>query len=281
VKTCHFPVIANGQATTEGIHHELTFEAPRFMPAWRRMTDANGWAGQIHDQRSRRVIFLAHCLLNENVRYLGGARRGGAVSEILQPCLEHGIGIVQLSCPEQHAWGGVLKRRLLLFYGSERMLRHRLRSVLLPLMLWYTKRIYRKLAKQAAGQIQDYDKAGFSVLGVIGVDASPSCGIRRSLRMREALESVGHLASDTATTFFGKANPLKTAGGKIIDAGCDCAIDGQQWNIKFDDYSHIYFESLRRMVCNSVRCLRLVDILSADKTAGHRFEKSAGGWAEK
>lgn len=55
-------------------------------------------------------------------------------------------------------------------------------------MLWYTRRIYRKLAKHAADQIQDYEKAGFSVLGLIGVDASPSCGVRQNLQMREALE---------------------------------------------------------------------------------------------
>ena len=39
-------------------------------------------ATRICDQRSRRVIFVAHCLLNENTRYLGGARCGGAVREI-------------------------------------------------------------------------------------------------------------------------------------------------------------------------------------------------------
>ena len=27
------------------------------------------------DQRSRRVVFVSHCILNENVRYLGGAAR--------------------------------------------------------------------------------------------------------------------------------------------------------------------------------------------------------------
>lgn len=65
--------------------------------------------------------------------------------------------------------------------------------------------------------------------------------------------------------FFGKKNLQKTDDSRIIDAGDGCIIDGQQWNIKFDDYSHIYFESLRQMVCNSVRCLRLVDVLYSEK----------------
>jgi uncharacterized protein YbbK (DUF523 family) len=144
-------------------------------------------------------MFLAHCLLNENTRYLGGACRSGGIGEILDPCLRHGIGIVQMPCPEQHAWGGVLKRRLLLFYGSSGTLRYRLRNVLLPLMLWYTRRIYRRLARETADQIQDYQKSGITVAGIIGVDASPSCGVHESLNMRAALEGVGRLGRDTAT----------------------------------------------------------------------------------
>ena len=66
-------------------------------------------------------------------------------------------------------------------------------------MLWYTRHIYRTLARRAADEIQDYQTAGFSVLGVIGVDASPSCGVGQSLKMREALELVGRLTKETAT----------------------------------------------------------------------------------
>jgi predicted secreted protein len=163
------------------------------------MVKAADWAGQIRDLRSRRVIFVAHCLLNENTRYLGGARRGGAIREIVEPCLERDIGIVQLPCPEQHAWGGVLKRRLLFFYGSKGKLRYRLRSVLLPLALWYTRHIYRKLARRTADEVQDYQKAGFAVLGIIGVDPSPTCGVKQSLAMREALLRIARLKSEAIT----------------------------------------------------------------------------------
>jgi predicted secreted protein len=163
------------------------------------MRDITDWSNRIRDCRSGRVIFLAHCLLNENTRYLGGARRGGAIREILDPCLDHGIGVVQLPCPEQHAWGGVLKGRLLLFYGAKGTLRYRLRRVVLPLVLWYTRRIYRRLARATADQIQDYQKSGITVLGIIGVDGSPSCGVHKSLNMREALDRVGCLERDTAT----------------------------------------------------------------------------------
>lgn len=173
--------------------------------------NATAWSNRISDERGRRVIFLAHCLLNENTRYLGGARHAGAVPKVVQPLLDQGIGIVQLPCPEQHAWGGVLKRRLLSFYGSEGKLRYRLRGVLLPIMLWYTRRVYRKLAEQTAMQIRDYQRSGVEVVGIIGVDASPSCGVFKSLNMRDALENAARLDQTTATAREANLIVLETA----------------------------------------------------------------------
>jgi predicted secreted protein len=155
--------------------------------------NASQWAERLHDQRSRRVVFLSHCLLNANTRYLGGAGRRGSVAEIVQPCLEHGIGIVQLPCPEEHAWGGVLKRWLLGFYGADASLSFRLRAALFPLMLFYTRRVYRRLARQVANQIQDYRASGFEVLGIIGVDGSPSCGVQTTMNVERAFLEVGRL----------------------------------------------------------------------------------------
>jgi hypothetical protein len=74
---------------------------------------------QFSDCRRRRIVVLSHCLLNENTRYPGGAGRGGCVREIVQRCLAADYGIVQLPCPEQQAWGGVLKRRLLRAFGLQ------------------------------------------------------------------------------------------------------------------------------------------------------------------
>jgi predicted secreted protein len=163
------------------------------------MKDATNWARQLHDRRGKRVIFLAHCLLNENVRYLGGACQGGAIREILDQCLELEIGVVQLPCPEQHAWGGVLKRRLLSFYGSVGSVRYRVGCALLRVMLWYTRRIYRRLARETAAQIADYEKCGVTVLGIVGVDASPSCGVFRTLDIEAALSRIARLEGNAAT----------------------------------------------------------------------------------
>jgi predicted secreted protein len=136
-------------------------------------------AARLVDARGRKVVFLSHCLLNENTRYLGGACRPGCVREVVEGCLAADLGIVQMPCPEQRAWGGVLKRRLLLAYGLKERhpLAYRLRRPLLALALAYTGWVYRRLAGRVAGEIADNLAAGYTVMGVAGVDGSPSCGV--------------------------------------------------------------------------------------------------------
>jgi uncharacterized protein YbbK (DUF523 family) len=142
----------------------------------------------LQDERSGRVVFLSHCLLNENTRYLGGAFRPGAVDEVVDIYLRAGTGICQLPCPEQLAWGGVLKRRLLFLYGRP-WLRPVVRLVG-PALRAYTGARYRLLASRTAHQIIDYQRSGFDVVGVVGVDASPTCGVTTTLDLDASLAAV-------------------------------------------------------------------------------------------
>ncbi len=145
---------------------------------------------RLKDERSKRVIFVSHCLVNENTRYLGGAFRQGCVDELVDGFQREGLGICQMHCPEQRAWGGVLKRYLLPMYGSRGTLLYRLRHVLLPLFLWYTRWRYWRLAKEVVRDIEDYVRSGFEVAGIVGVGGSPSCGVWSSLDLRRSLEVV-------------------------------------------------------------------------------------------
>ncbi len=158
------------------------------------------WSNLLKDKRSKKVIFLAHCLLNENTRYLGGACYQGPIPEIVKTCIEHGIGIVQLPCPEQHAWGGVLKKRLLFFYGSKGIIWCWLRKLLLPIALLYTKHVYRKLANQAVYLIEDYKNSDIKILGLVGVDASPSCGVCTTINIPKAVMSLGRITKDLTSS---------------------------------------------------------------------------------
>ena len=162
-------------------------------PAAPPMTQPMEWARQLTDARGKKVAFLSHCLLNENTRFLGGACERGAVGPVLRDCLERGYGIVQLPCPEQLAWGGVLKRHLLRFFGSRHGWLRRATGLALPLLLWYTRVRYRWLARQVAAQCADYVRSGFEVVGVVGVDGSPSCGVGQTLAVGPALERLARL----------------------------------------------------------------------------------------
>lgn len=156
---------------------------------------------RLDDARSGRVVALSHCLLNENVRHLGGATRPGALDELVDAVQGAGVGICQLPCPEQQAWGGVLKRRVLRAYGSDRQGLGRVRRLLTPLFLAYTRWRYRQLAHRVAAELADYRGSGHRVVGIVGVDGSPSCGVQRTLdidRAVGALASCDPVATDAA-----------------------------------------------------------------------------------
>jgi predicted secreted protein len=147
-------------------------------------------AGRLADERGRRVAFVSHCLLNENTRYLGGAFKAGAVPEVVTGLLEAGVGISQMPCPEQHAWGGVLKRLLLRAYGTKGSPLYLLRRPLLRAFVAYTRLAYARLARGVAHEIADYQRSGYEVVGVIGVGSSPSCGVDQTLDMRRSMEVI-------------------------------------------------------------------------------------------
>jgi predicted secreted protein len=145
------------------------------------------------DARGRRVAFVSHCLLNQNVRYLGGATRPAAVREVVEGYLDAGVAISQMPCPEQLAWGGVLKRHMLRLYGS-RLLRGTLcRRALVTMIRWWCRQRYRQLARRVARDIADYAGSGFEVVEVVGVGASPSCGVWTTLDLDRAVRAMAHL----------------------------------------------------------------------------------------
>ncbi|WP_101949635.1 2-thiouracil desulfurase family protein [Mycobacterium sp. 3519A] len=145
---------------------------------------------QLRDERGRSVVLVSHCLLNENTRYAGGATRPGAVAEIVDELIAAGHGIHQMPCPERLAWGGVLKRHTAKLYSSKGRLRYAARAGLLSVFVLWTKVIYLRLARQIGRDVCDYQRSGFTVAGMVGVGASPSCGVSKTLDLRFSLEVV-------------------------------------------------------------------------------------------
>ena len=53
-----------------------------------------------HDVRSRKVVVLADCILNQNSRVAGLAHYPAVVKEIVNFLVKHDVGILQMPCPE-------------------------------------------------------------------------------------------------------------------------------------------------------------------------------------
>jgi predicted secreted protein len=136
------------------------------------------------------VVFLSHCLLNHNVRYLGGAGPEAGVRDLVDEYLADGVGICQLACPEQRAWGGVLKRRMLIAYGAGGTWRSPLVRALFGPFMTHTRRVYQRLARDVAAEIADYQDSGLQVVGVTGIAGSPSCGVQTTLDLPAAMDDL-------------------------------------------------------------------------------------------
>ncbi len=201
---------------------------------------------RLKDERSKRVVFVSHCILNENVRYQGGGFRPGCIDEIVDELQRQGVGIAQMTCPERKAWGGVLRRYMWLPLGSKGTWLYRLRGTFLPLFTWHTRRINRKIAREVAAEIQDYIQSGFEVLGILGIKASPSCGLTRVLDLKRSIEFVACTSLDAldreTLNEFGVKNLLVDGEGFLIQALKD-ELRRKNLSVKF--YEHDFLAEMR------------------------------------
>ena len=125
------------------------------------------------DVRSKRVVLVAHCLLNQNSISDGTADLPSQFNEIIEFLMRNHIGLIQMPCPELQCLG--LDRGD--EHGSERPLlkeNTRIRGLLSEPEQLHT---LQRAAELLVRQIREYQTHGFQVLGVIGVDRSPSCGV--------------------------------------------------------------------------------------------------------
>lgn len=159
------------------------------------------------DARGGEVVFVSHCLLNQNTRYLGGAVCPGAVGRVVLPLIDDGVGIVQLPCPEQQVWGGVTKRRLLWLLLHPHLTRISL--PLLPAVGRYIRWRYDRLARRTAREIDDYVTTGYAVRELIGVAGSPSCGVTTTMNLAAAAAATARRSAGPVTSSWFDDNVVR------------------------------------------------------------------------
>ncbi len=112
------------------------------------------------DNRGKKIVFVASCLLNTNNKVKGLARYSGMCKEVFDILYENGLGIQQMDCPET------------LYLGIQRW--------------WHTKNLYdsrgfrnhcREIAERIVTYMEEYDREGYKVVAVLSCDGSPTCGV--------------------------------------------------------------------------------------------------------
>jgi len=134
------------------------------------------------DVRSKKLILVAHCVLNQNSLSDGTADYPASNKEIVDLLLESRVGIVQMLCPELHCLG--LDRGNV--HGREQPVVVENTRIRTSMNRRPAVRILKTLVRQIVCQIEEYRRYGFAVCGIVGINRSPSCGVNTtSIRNRE------------------------------------------------------------------------------------------------
>ena len=139
------------------------------------------------DGRGKKVIFLAHCLLNQNAISDGTAVCPAAFGELIQLLLDHEVGIVQMPCPELCCLG--LDRGDV--HGAERPVVEENTRIRRAMEKDGPRQKREALADLVAEQVQEYHKHGFQVLGIVGANRSPNCGVETTSDFDREVEGRG------------------------------------------------------------------------------------------
>ena len=138
------------------------------------------------DARSKKVIFVSHCILNQNAKIDRCAHYPGAMREVTQALLDAGVGIIQIPCPE------------LLYLGLDRQVEKDKETTVeseddrVGILMNKTvpKVLCGKISYDLIYQIKQYQLNGFTVVGMLGINGSPTCGV-------ETTWTDGHEISDS------------------------------------------------------------------------------------
>lgn len=166
-----------------------------------------------NDGRSKKVVFVAHCLLNQNSISDGTAIFPAAFKDVVDFFLNADIGIVQMPCPEFYCLG--LDRGNIFGADSPVVVENtRIRSAMKndSLNIKLTR-----LADYIVQQIIEYKKYGFEVIGIIGANRSPNCGVETTSDKNAEIYGMGLFIEKIFHQLLGKNVSIPIIGIKGTD----------------------------------------------------------------
>ncbi|MHC0038830.1 CD3072 family TudS-related putative desulfidase [Pseudoneobacillus sp. C159] len=119
-------------------------------------------------QRSKQILLVSHCILNQNTVIDDEARAEGAVLSAVEWAMKKGYGFLQLPCPEFTFLG--LNRPSMTYeqYNTPEYRKH-----------------CRKILQPVLQQAEDYRNNGYDIVGLLGIQSSPSCDPTRGIFIEE------------------------------------------------------------------------------------------------
>lgn len=166
------------------------------------------------DKRSKRVVFVAHCILNQNAKIDACAHHPGAIPEVVGLLARSGCGVVQLECPELMHLG--LDRGA--DPGSTRSVESEDTRVGRLMNDEAGRACCREIAARAVYQIDQYVRNGFMVVGMVGVNGSPSCGVEAGWAEGRETASPGVLVSELLAACHRRELNVPTIGIRAKDS---------------------------------------------------------------
>ncbi|MBN1582202.1 MAG: DUF523 domain-containing protein [Anaerolineae bacterium] len=139
------------------------------------------------DARSKSLIFVAHCILNQNAISDGTADFPGHVNDILSLLNASDVGIVQMPCPELHCLG--LDRGNV--HGSASPVVRENTRIRRMLSRDASALKIERLVQHVMVQILEYRKHGFEIVGMVGINRSPSCGVDTTSKEDQEMSGQG------------------------------------------------------------------------------------------
>lgn len=117
----------------------------------------------VADARGGKLIFLSHCLLNQNACVQGIASEPAAIRSVVDAALDNDVGIYQMPCPEMTYYGSRRWGQVKAQYETPMFRRH-----------------CQQIAEQLLDQVEDYRATGHRIVGIVMRDGSPTCGLHRA-----------------------------------------------------------------------------------------------------
>ena len=139
------------------------------------------------DIRSKKVIFVCHCMLNQNAISDGTAVYPAAFRELTDWAYAHDIGIVQMPCPELQCLG--LDRGDP--EGAKRPVTVENTRIRRAMEQGEPGEKLKELISLVLWQIREYSRHGFQIIGIIGANRSPNCGVETTSDHDEETEGMG------------------------------------------------------------------------------------------